>query len=49
MTSSVKDIVKNEETPLAEHLAKGFKVDLNLSLISNMKQAILEKLKDEDS
>ena len=48
LTSSIKEIVHGEGS-LLELIAKGFKVDLNLSLISNMKQAILEKLKDEDS
>lgn len=48
LTSSLKEVM-NSDQPMLEHLSKGFKVTLDLSLISNVKEAILEKLKDEDS
>lgn len=34
---------------MLESLSKGFKVSANLTLISNVKDAILEKFKDENS
>jgi len=37
-----------KETPLLKHLAKGFKVSTQVSLVSNMKKALSEMLKSDD-
>ena len=47
--TSIKSILSEEdkETPLLKHLAKGFAVSTQVSLVSNLKKAISEMLKSD--
>lgn len=49
--TDIKSILSEEEkeTPLIKHLAKGFKVSSQISLVSNLKKAIAEMLKSDNS
>lgn len=48
LAASVKEIYESEQ-PMIEQLAKGFKVSADVTLISNVKAAILENIKDEEA
>ena len=47
--TDVKSVLSEEEkeTPLIKHLAKGFKVSSQITLVSNLKKAIAEMLKSD--
>ena len=46
--SSVGDVYESQE-PMIEQLVKGFGVEVDVQLISNVKKAIMEALKEDES